>query len=61
MPKNSQDTVDIIEPIAPPSEAGLWYIVTLVDYATRYLDSVPLKKITVKEVAEAILNNVVEA
>ena len=29
---------DLIGPIDPPSEAGHCYILTLVDYATRYPD-----------------------
>ena len=45
--------VDIVGPIAPPSEAGHRYILTLVDYATRYPEAVPLKKITTEAVAEA--------
>ena len=48
--------VDIVGPIAPPSEAGHRYILTLVDYATRYLEAVPLKKITTEAVAEALLD-----
>ena len=48
--------VDIVRPIAPPSEAGHRYILTLVDYATRYLEAVPLKKITTEAVAEALLD-----
>ena len=48
--------VDIIGPIAPPSEAGHRYILTLVDYTTRYPEAVPLKKITTEAVAEALLD-----
>ena len=48
--------VDIVGPIAPPSEAGHRYILTLVDYATRYPEAVPLKKITTEAVAEALLD-----
>ena len=48
--------VDIIGLIAPPSEAGHGYILTLVDYATRYSETVPLKKINTKVVAEALLD-----
>ena len=48
--------VDIIAPIVPQSEAGHRYILTLVDYATRYTEAVPLKKITTEAVAEALLN-----
>ena len=48
--------VDIVGPIAPPSEAGHPYILTLVDYATRYPEAVPLKKITTEAVAEALLD-----
>ena len=46
-------TVDIVGLIAPPSEAGHGYILTLVDYATRYPEAVPLKKVTSEAVAEA--------
>ena len=48
--------VDIVGLIAPPSEAGYQYILTLVDYATRYQEAVPLKKITTEAVAEALLD-----
>ena len=48
--------VDIVRPIAPPSEAGHWYILTLFDYATRYPEAVPLKKITTEAIAEALLD-----
>ena len=52
--------IDIVGPIAPPSEAGHWYILTLVDYATRYPEAVPLKKITTEAVAEALPISTVE-
>ena len=48
--------VDIVRPIAPLCKAGHWYIFTLVDYATRYPEAVPLKKITTEAVAEALLD-----
>ena len=48
--------VDIIGLIAPPSKAGHRYILILVDYATRYPDTVPLKKINTKAVAQALLD-----
>ena len=47
--------VDIVGLIAPPSEAGYRYILTLVNYATRYPETVPLKKITTEAVVEALL------
>ena len=43
--------VDIFGPIDPLREAGHWYILTLVDYATRYPEAVPIKKITTEAVA----------
>ena len=48
--------VDIVGLIAPPSEAGHRYILTLFDYATRYPEAVPLKKITSEAVAEVLLD-----
>ena len=46
--------VDLVGPINPPSEAGHRFILTLVDYATRYPEAVPLKKTTTEAVAEAL-------
>ena len=48
--------VDLIGPIHPPSDEGHRYILTLVDYATRYPDAVPLKTVTTETVAEALVN-----
>lgn len=48
--------VDLIGPIHPPSEKGHRYILTLVDYATRYPEAVALKEITSEVVAEALLD-----
>jgi glycerophosphoryl diester phosphodiesterase len=48
--------VDLVGPINPPSEKGHRYILTLVDYATRYPEAVPLKNIDSVTVAEALLD-----
>lgn len=48
--------VDLIGPIHPPSEKGHRYVLTLVDYATRYPEAVPLKEISSPIVAEALLD-----
>ena len=48
--------VDIVGPIAPPSEAGHRYILTLVNYSTRCPEAVSPKKINFKIVAEALLD-----
>ena len=48
--------VDLVGPIHPPSEAGHRYILTLVDYATRYPEAVPLKQISTEAVAEALVD-----
>ena len=47
---------DTVKPIAPPSETGHRYILTLVDYITRHPEAVSLKKITTKAVTEALLD-----
>ena len=49
-------TVDLVGPISPPSEKEHRYILTLVDYATRYPEAVPLKNIETETVAEALLD-----
>ena len=49
-------TIDLVGPISPPSEDGHRYIPTLVDYATRYPEAVPLKNIDTETVAEALVD-----
>ena len=48
--------VDLIGPIHPPNEQGHRYILTLVDYATRYKDAAPLKSISTEADAEALVD-----
>ena len=48
--------VDLVGPISPPGEKGHRYILTLVDFATKYPEAVPLKNIETKTVAEALLD-----
>ena len=47
--------VDLVGPISPASEKRHQYILTLVDYAIRYPEAVPLKNIETETVAEALL------
>jgi transposase InsO family protein len=47
--------IDLIGPIEPISERGHRYILTVVDYATRYPEAVALKNITTETVAEALV------
>ncbi|GFR86277.1 Pol polyprotein [Elysia marginata] len=46
--------MDIVGPINPPNEAGHRFILTLIDYTTRYAEAVPLRKIDIA--AEALLD-----
>ena len=48
--------IDLIGPISPPSKEGHQYILTLVDYSTRYPEAVPLKNIDTETVAEALVD-----
>ena len=48
--------MDIVGPIHPMTERGNRYILTLVDYATRYPEAVPLPSIETTRVAEAMMN-----
>ena len=48
--------VDSVGPITPARKRGQRYILTLVDYETRYPEAVPLKNIDTETVAEALLD-----
>ena len=48
--------VDLVGPISPPSANGHQYILTLVDYATRYPEAIELKRIDTSTVAEALVD-----
>lgn len=45
--------VDVVGPVHPASESGRRYILTLVDYATRYSEAAALKSISTVAVAGA--------
>ena len=47
-------SVDLIGPVAPVSEHGNRYILTIVDFGTRYPEAVALPKIETERVAEAL-------
>jgi len=47
--------VDLIGPIAPVTEHGNRYILTMVDYATHYPEATALKSIEAETVAEALV------
>ncbi|KAL8570939.1 hypothetical protein ACOMHN_023611 [Nucella lapillus] len=47
--------IDLIGPIAPCSGSGHRYILTMVDYATRYPEAVALKRIETEVVAEGLV------
>jgi hypothetical protein len=46
--------VDLIGPIRPASDAGHQYVLVMVDYATRFPEATPLKRIDAETVAEAL-------
>ena len=47
--------MDIVGPIYPASERGKRFILTIMDYATRYPEAVALKNIEAETVAEALI------
>ena len=48
--------MDLVGPIFPVSERGHRYFLTMVDYATRYPEAIPLRNITTIDVAEAMFS-----
>ena len=48
--------IDIIGPLAPPTDRKHRWILTLVDCATRYPEAIPLASTTTEAVAEALLS-----
>ena len=46
--------VDIIGPIVPASQRGNRYVLTVIDYATRYVEAVPVKSIKTEVIAEEL-------
>ena len=46
--------VDLVGCLSPPSR-GYQYILTVVEYATRYLEAIPLKQITTPDIAKALI------
>jgi len=48
--------IDLVGPISSVSEGGFLYILTIVDYTTRYPEAGPLKHISTEEVAEALVS-----
>lgn len=47
--------IDIIGPLSPTSEQGNRYILTMVDFATRYPDAIAVPSIDTRQVAEGLL------
>ena len=48
-------TVDIVGPTEPRSDKKSRYILTMIDYATRYPEAVALPSIETERVAEALI------
>ena len=48
--------VDLVGPIQPATTKGNRYILTLVDYATRFPEAVPISNIETERVAEALVD-----
>ena len=47
--------IDLVGPISPPSDEGHTYILSVLDIATRYPETIPMKDISSAAIAEALL------
>ena len=52
----SRVAVDLIGPLSPVPDIGNRYVLTIVDYATRYAEAVPLERIEIECTADALLD-----
>ena len=52
----SRVAIDLIGPIHPPTEDGHRFILTVVDYATRYPEAIALKRIDTETIAESLVD-----
>ena len=48
--------IDLIGPIDPPSSAGHKYIISMIDLASKWVDSRPLKSLSAQEACDALLS-----
>ena len=48
--------IDIIGPISPPSIEGHKYVLTVIDYGTKFPEAIPLRNIDTISVAESLVN-----
>src|SRR5437867_8554240 len=48
-------SIDLIGPLEPKSSSGHKYIICLIDYASRWVEALPLKTLTAKEACDALL------
>ena len=51
----SRVAIDLVGPIIPASDRGHEYVLTLIDYATRFPEAVPLKSIDPLTIAECLV------
>ena len=47
--------IDLVGPLSPPTSQGHRFILTMIDYATSFIEAVPLKDITSISVAESLM------
>ena len=52
----SKVAVDLIGPLSPLSDKGNRYVLHIVDHASRYPEVVPLDKVEIEHVAEALVD-----
>lgn len=52
----SRVAIDLIGPIHPPTEEGHRFILTVIDYATRYPEAIALKRIDTETIPESLVD-----
>jgi len=51
--------MDVVGPISPPSFKGYWFILAIINYFSKWIEAIPLKKVKTSDVIKFIKHHVI--